>query len=64
VPPEQFLYFGDTNTDMQTAVAAGMYPAGVLWGFRTADELTASGAKVLLKSPHDVLDLLAPSRTD
>jgi phosphoglycolate phosphatase len=61
VRPERFLYLGDTNTDMQTAVAAGMYPAGVLWGFRTADELLASGARVLLRTPAKVLNLLTSS---
>ena len=45
LPPGQIVYLGDTNTDMQTAVAAGMYPVGALWGFRTASELTASGAQ-------------------
>jgi phosphoglycolate phosphatase len=58
IPPRGFLYLGDTNTDMQTAGAAGMYPVGVLWGFRTADELTASGAKVLIEHPTDLLELL------
>lgn len=58
VPPAQILYLGDTNTDMQTAVAAGMYPVGALWGFRTAGELTASGAKVLVAKPQDVLGIV------
>jgi phosphoglycolate phosphatase len=57
VAPAEFVYLGDTNTDMQTAVAAGMFPAGALWGFRTAEELRASGARVLLKKPLDMLDL-------
>ena len=57
IPPEQFVYLGDTNTDMQTANAAGMFPAGALWGFRTAEELSANGAKVLLKTPQEVLNL-------
>jgi phosphoglycolate phosphatase len=56
--PHQFLYLGDTNTDMQTAVAAGMYPVGALWGFRSADELLANGAKTLVKKPLEVLGLL------
>jgi phosphoglycolate phosphatase len=55
--PGRFIYLGDTNTDMQTANAAGMFAAGALWGFRTAEELAASGAKVLLKSPLEVLSL-------
>ena len=58
IPPEKFLYLGDTGTDMKTARAAGMFPVGVLWGFRTAEELRDTGAKVLVKYPTDVLDLL------
>ena len=54
IDPQEFLYLGDTNTDMETAVAAGMYPVGVLWGFRPAEELLASGAKVLIKKPLDL----------
>ncbi|MFW6066668.1 MAG: HAD family hydrolase [Planctomycetota bacterium] len=56
--PEQFLYVGDTGTDMQTAVAAGMSPVGVLWGFRDADELTDSGAETLIYHPSELLNLL------
>lgn len=58
VAPAQILYLGDTNTDMGTALAAGMYPVGALWGFRTADELTASGAKTLVAKPQDVLGIV------
>ncbi len=58
VEPEGFLYLGDTNTDMQTAVAAGMDPVGALWGFRTAEELTAHGARMLLAQPGDLPPLL------
>jgi phosphoglycolate phosphatase len=58
VLPRQMLYLGDTNTDMRTAAAAGMYPVGALWGFRTAEELLDAGAEVLVKAPMDVLDLL------
>jgi phosphoglycolate phosphatase len=58
VPASQWLYLGDTNTDMRTARAAGMYPVGVLWGFRDREELVASGAKHILAKPEDVLTLL------
>ena len=58
LPPAAILYLGDTNTDMQTAVAASMYPVGALWGFRTADELVASGAQVLIEKPLDLLGIL------
>jgi phosphoglycolate phosphatase len=58
VPVEQFLYLGDTNTDMATANAAGMFAVGALWGFRTAEELREAGAKVLIERPGDLLGLL------
>jgi phosphoglycolate phosphatase len=59
IPPESFLYLGDTDTDMMTAAAAGMFPVGVLWGFRTSAELLSAGAKVTVSRPGEVLSLLA-----
>jgi len=53
--PAEIVYVGDTATDMQTAVAAGMFPAGALWGFRTAEELLAHGARMLIQQPLDLL---------
>jgi phosphoglycolate phosphatase len=53
-----FLYVGDSGVDMKTAVSAGMYPAGALWGFRTEKELKDSGAESLLNHPLDVLGLV------
>jgi len=58
VPPDRCLYVGDSGIDMQTAVNAGMYPVGVLWGFRDAEELLATGAKTLIKRPADLLTLV------
>lgn len=58
IPPAEVLYVGDTNTDMQTASGAGMFAAGVLWGFRTAEELRENGAKILLASPSEICDLV------
>jgi len=57
IEPGEFLYLGDTGTDMQTAREAGMYPAGVLWGFRDRDELERNKARSLLGSPSDLFDL-------
>jgi phosphoglycolate phosphatase len=57
VPPAGFVFVGDTDIDMETARAAGMYPAGALWGFRDAANLKAGGASVLLASPGDLLRL-------
>ncbi len=56
IKPEEFLYIGDTNTDMQTAVAAGMYPVGALWGFRTGDELRRNGAQKIIEKPSEITE--------
>lgn len=58
VPAAEWIYLGDTNTDMRTAVAAGMFPVGALWGFREKDELLESGARVLIAKPEELLKLL------
>lgn len=58
IPAEAFLYLGDTATDMKTAVSAGCFPVGVLWGFRTEEELRDNGASAIVKEPLDVLELL------
>jgi phosphoglycolate phosphatase len=58
IAPGEFVYLGDTDTDMQTAVNAGMYPVGVLWGMRTREELALNGAKTLIREPGDLLRFL------
>ncbi|MHC4323130.1 MAG: HAD family hydrolase [Planctomycetota bacterium] len=55
--PGRFVYLGDTDTDMRTASAAGMFAAGALWGFRDAEELIATGAEALVKTPPEVVNL-------
>ena len=56
--PADFLYLGDTNTDMQTARAARMFAIGALWGFRTAEELKEHGAQALISVPSELCPLL------
>ena len=58
ISPSKFLYLGDTSIDMKTSVTAGMFPVGVLWGFRTAEELKESGARALISHPLEILNLL------
>jgi phosphoglycolate phosphatase len=54
---DEFIYLGDTAVDMHTAVAANLHAVGAVWGFRTADELTQSGAKLLLNHPMELMKL-------
>jgi phosphoglycolate phosphatase len=58
VKPEDIIYVGDTDVDMQTAKNANMYAVGVLWGYRTEEELIATGAKYILEKPLDLMDVL------
>lgn len=58
VRPQETLYVGDTDTDMKTAVAAGMYPVGALWGFRGRSELVRAGARTTIAHPTELLSLL------
>ena len=56
--PEEILFVGDSDIDMQTAINANMFPVGVSWGYRTDGELIASGAKVVIHNPSDLIQLL------
>ena len=57
VSPEECVFLGDTATDMQTAVNAGILPVGALWGFRSEEELNGAGAKKLITNPLELLEL-------
>lgn len=59
VSPQDFLYIGDTNTDMQTGAAAGMDTAGVLWGFRDRKELEENHAKYIVEHPEEIVKIVA-----
>jgi phosphoglycolate phosphatase len=58
IPPVDFLFLGDSAVDMKTAIAAGMYPVGALWGFRAIEELQENGAQALIERPLEILNLL------
>jgi phosphoglycolate phosphatase len=54
----EVLFVGDSETDVQTALNAGIRPIGCLWGFRSKNQLTAAGAEVLIDHPRQILDYL------
>jgi phosphoglycolate phosphatase len=56
IEPARFLYLGDTGVDMLTAVRAGMFPVGALWGFRDEKELRENGAEAVIRSPGELLE--------
>ena len=55
--PETTLYIGDSSTDMQTACNAGLTAIGVMWGFRSPEELEETGASALVAEPAELLPL-------
>lgn len=58
IEPASILYVGDSGVDMQTAKSAGMYPLGVLWGYRPEEDLRASGAAGVVSSPEEIIGML------
>ena len=57
VEPSECMYVGDTNTDMKTGKAAGMYTIGVLWGFRERKELEENHADEIIDRPEKLLKI-------
>ena len=58
VNKDECLYIGDTATDMKTGKSAELYTVGVLWGFRTRDELENNGADVVISHPLELLNII------
>ena len=56
--PKEIMFVGDSGIDMETAKNAGMLGVGVLWGFRSEDELKASGAQVIISKATDLINHL------
>lgn len=58
---DEILYIGDSNTDILTALNANMDSIGVLWGFRTYDELKETGASYIVSNPREIIDIVKKS---
>ncbi len=56
--PSEMMFVGDSGVDMETAKNAGMFGVGVLWGFRSAEELKANGAKAIISEATDLINHL------
>lgn len=54
--PGSFFYLGDSGVDIKTALASGMYPVGVTWGYRSEDELRKAGAMKIINCPEELIN--------
>lgn len=56
--PETTLFVGDSNVDIRTAKNGGLTGCGVLWGFRSREELVAEGADLLAATPEELVNYI------
>ncbi len=56
--PETTLFVGDSNVDVQTGKNGGLAVCGVLWGFRSREELEGEGADYLIDHPAQLVELV------
>jgi phosphoglycolate phosphatase len=55
-------YIGDAYTDIYTAKNAGVKGIGVLWGFRTYDELHDAGADYIVNAPQEIVSIIGEGK--
>ena len=60
--PEECIYVGDSDTDIETAKNAGMLPVSVTWGFRRREFLIEHGAEHFAETPADLLGYIDGSK--
>ena len=63
VSPDQCVYVGDSDVDIQTAANAGLPCLSVSWGFRSRDFLLENGATVIVDTPETLFNQLYTSPT-
>lgn len=52
--PQDCVYIGDSEVDIETAENAGIPCISVTWGFRSKEELLQNGAKLLANSAEEL----------
>lgn len=55
---ENTIMIGDSEPDINVANNAGAECISVSWGYRTREQLTAAGAKTIIDTPKELLEIL------
>jgi beta-phosphoglucomutase-like phosphatase (HAD superfamily) len=58
IKPEEVLYVGDSDVDLQTAFNAKVDAVGVTWGFRTKSDLSNYQSLGLIDSTDELLHFI------
>lgn len=58
VEPKECIFVGDSGMDMAVAKNSGCVALGVLWGFRSEEELLLNGADYIAKKPAEILEII------
>ena len=56
--PEDAVYVGDSEIDIQTAQNAGLDCISVTWGFRPTEFLKSHGASILVDTPDEIVSVV------
>ena len=63
VSPAETAFVGDSEIDMETAIAAGCTAVGVAWGFRAPEALVTAGAHHVCYSIEELRQVLGLEQT-
>ena len=58
IDAHEIAFVGDGDTDIKTALGAGIHPIAVTWGLRSVEELTQVGAKTFINKPLELLEYI------
>lgn len=58
VAPNECIFVGDSGMDMAVAKNSGCVALGVIWGFRSEEELLLNGADYIAKKPAEILEII------
>lgn len=56
--PEEVIYIGDSEVDIETAQRADIKLVACSWGFRSTEQLRSAGAINIIETPQEVLNYI------